>query len=443
MRCGGTPGNKSNIATVAAQGVTSGAQVSDEDPANVRCIVAPDALTKEIISGPDFDLNNEIDLAVEVGQSISTEYDFKVSYTNPDGPPVLIEDTVPAEWQAQLMDNDGGRASAVSANKKGNGKGATKIDWEPDPAGGMIEVWAGTRPKRRNGKYAPTACGALYLNDGAQAFELDPVTLEPKVDEFGERLPPILESNQLCLAAVSDLDGGGLIPDGSGDEDADGLTDLAEACEVGTDPCIADTDGDGVPDGDDACPLEAAVIDADGDGCEDPPALKVFVTSGSYTGDLISEANALTGYSGSDGIEAGDAICNDLAVAANLGGIYKAWLSSSAAVDPESTFSQGTVPYVLTDGTQVASNWADLIDASLSTPINKDENQSTVGFDYVWASTSPLGTFDGLDRDCANWSSVSGDARVGRTDLGSDSRWTEWIHRNCADSSRLYCFEQE
>jgi len=235
-------------------------------------VAVPDSLTKEIISGPDVDGMNGVDVVVEVGQLISTEYDFKVSYTNLDGPPVLIEDTVPAEWNAQLMDDDGSRASVDSANKKGKGKGATKIDWEPEPVGGMITVSADTRQKRRNGKFSPTACGALYLNDGAQAFEIDAVTLEPKVDEFGERLPPILESNQLCLAAVSDLNGGGIVRDGSGDEDADGLTDLAEACEVGTDPCVDDTDGDGVLDGADACPLEAAVIDIGGDGCEDPPA---------------------------------------------------------------------------------------------------------------------------------------------------------------------------
>jgi hypothetical protein len=42
MRCGGTPGNKSNIATADATGANSGTPVSDEDPANVRCIVGPE-----------------------------------------------------------------------------------------------------------------------------------------------------------------------------------------------------------------------------------------------------------------------------------------------------------------------------------------------------------------------------------------------------------------
>ena len=57
------------------------------------------------------------------------------------------------------------------------------------------------------------------------------------------KLPPIVLSNILCLAAVEDLDGGGIVGNGSGDEDGDGLTDLEEACELGTDPCEPDGDG--------------------------------------------------------------------------------------------------------------------------------------------------------------------------------------------------------
>lgn len=229
-------------------------------------------LEKEIISGPDVDFNNEIDLAVEVGQFQTTQYDFEVSYSNPGGPPVLIEDTVPAEWNVMLMDDDGGNATAAPAGKGAPNKSATKIVWEPAPSGGTIKVWAETRQRPgRNVNFAPTSCGVLYLNeDGAAAFEIDPTTGGPFVDMLGDRLPPILESNKLCLTAVSDVNGGGIVPDGSGDEDGDGLSDLTEACDVGTDPCVADTDGDGVLDGVDACPLDKAVIDIDGDGCEDP-----------------------------------------------------------------------------------------------------------------------------------------------------------------------------
>ena len=56
MRCGGTPGNKSNIATVAANGVATGTPVGDDDPANVRCIVgaAIDLLKQVSVNGSPF-----------------------------------------------------------------------------------------------------------------------------------------------------------------------------------------------------------------------------------------------------------------------------------------------------------------------------------------------------------------------------------------------------
>ena len=129
----------------------------------------------------------------------------------------------------------------------------------------MLRVDVETRLNPGHGKrnidfFSPTSCGTLFLNDGALVFEVDEFG-EPLRDPVtGEVLPPIFESNNLCLAAVKDVDGDGVITrDGSGDEDGDGLTDLEEACEIGTDPCVADTDGDGVPDGVDPDPLDPAV----------------------------------------------------------------------------------------------------------------------------------------------------------------------------------------
>ena len=80
-----------------------------------------------------------------------------------------------------------------------------------------------------------------------------------EVDEFGEplrdpvtglKLPPLFSADPLGLAAVEDVNGDGVIArDGSGDEDGDGLTDADEVFNVGTDPCLADTDGGGEDDG--------------------------------------------------------------------------------------------------------------------------------------------------------------------------------------------------
>jgi len=53
--------------------------------------------------------------------------------------------------------------------------------------------------------------------------------------------------------------------DGSGDIDEDTLTDADEVFNLGTNPCIADTDDDTFRDDVDACPLEGG--DVDGSGC--------------------------------------------------------------------------------------------------------------------------------------------------------------------------------
>lgn len=160
-----------------------------------------------------------------------------------------------AHFDGQLVP-DGLNCTIASANKKDNGKSATKVECYTDGNGAEL-FWATTRRhnNKKNTKWRPTSCGALYLNDGAAAYALDE-NGDPLVDENGELLPPIAESNSLCLAAVEDLNGDGLDYSGAGDEDADGSTDYDEACEIGTDPCNPDTDGDGVLDGVDECPLE-------------------------------------------------------------------------------------------------------------------------------------------------------------------------------------------
>ncbi len=217
-------------------------------------------LEKQITSGPDTDTDGLIDVVVEVGQLVTTEYDFDIIYSNPGGPAVLIVDTVPAEWivteiAGSLVDVACGESQTVNDGLGGSvdvfkgGKpdkkcqSATHIQWTPDPSGSTLNVVATTRqsPGKGNDKFAPTSCGALFLNDGAVAFELDPATGEPKRDPTtGELAPPLFESTRLTLVAVEDLNGGGVVPDGSGDEDGDNVTDLQEILD-GTDPCIPDT----------------------------------------------------------------------------------------------------------------------------------------------------------------------------------------------------------
>jgi hypothetical protein len=246
----------------------------------------PGEFTKELTSGPTNGIYpgaGPFDLAVEINKPASTVYDFTITYTLPPGEfDVLVVDTVPAEWEVTLSDDTLG-CVAEQANKGGKpGKSATKITCV-EPNDGSVVVWAETRGHEHNKKatwYRPTSCGALNLNDGAEAYEIDPATGAPFKDAEGNWLPPIETTEGICLAAVMDLTDppNGIDYTGNGDEDGDNFSDWEEACIIESDPCIYDhSDGDGIPDGDDNCPTvdNDDQADADGDGigdvCDDCP----------------------------------------------------------------------------------------------------------------------------------------------------------------------------
>ncbi|MEN8176053.1 MAG: hypothetical protein ABFS23_09835, partial [Pseudomonadota bacterium] len=84
----------------------------------------------------------------------------------------------------------------------------------------------------------------------------------------------------------------------------------------------------------------------------------IFATSERYTGDLVSEAQELS-YSGEDGLEAADYICQYHADEADLKGTYKAVLSSSE-VNANARITTSLGPYRQVTGTPVAENYAAL-----------------------------------------------------------------------------------
>ena len=151
--------------------------------------------------------------------------------------------------------NDPNQLNCVLTHANGKGGSATLADCLTEGAG-MTWFWTMARchDNRKNAKCRPTSCGALYLNHGAEAYEeWEGPNKKGQLSGIGD---PFLVSNSLCLAAVEDINGGGIDYTGNGDEDEDGIPDWAEACEGVTDVCNPDTDGDGVLDGADECPLE-------------------------------------------------------------------------------------------------------------------------------------------------------------------------------------------
>lgn len=153
------------------------------------------------------------------------------------------------------------------------------------------------------------------------------------------------------------------------------------------------------------------------------PYKRVFVTNAAYTGDL-------------GGLAGGDAKCQESANAAQLGGTWRAWLSTST-VDAKDRIPD--VEYRLLDlDTVVATDKADLIDGAVTNNINLDELGVLRATD-VWTGTNNDGT--GHGGNCDDWTSLAPNILLGRND-----QVTTWSNSGqiagCGNSVRLYCFEE-
>jgi hypothetical protein len=162
---------------------------------------------------------------------------------------------------------------------------------------------------------------------------------------------------------------------------------------------------------------------------------KVFLTSTKGTGDL----GTWPGAAGKAGLAAGDAICQNLALASNLAGTFKAWLSDSTTDAKNRLMSNG--PWVRLDGVKVAENKADLTKGALFTSINQSETGAYDSNYGVWSGS----TADGLKtaNTCSNWtdgtSSFSGSSGAAAS---AGSSWSNNASGSfCNSGFALYCFE--
>jgi hypothetical protein len=142
-----------------------------------------------------------------------------------------------------------------------------------------------------------------------------------------------------------------------------------------------------------------------------------------------------------------------LADNANLGGVYKAWLSDGAE-SPSTRFTHNPGPYVLPTGVTVANSWNDLVGGSLLHAINVTEAGGTpptgsagCGTSSVWTDTKEDGTLASGDGTCAGWTDVTGSSSVWGQ-WGATSSWSQACsggnaaEGGCGSTNPLYCFEQ-
>ena len=149
---------------------------------------------------------------------VTTQCTFEIAYTGPTAAKVI--DTVPAEFECLELAASAGTATCSKKGK--SGKAANRIEWDVPAGSSTLTVVIQTVASPGKGHkdpltgervtlFKPTSCGPLTINDGATAFEVDPVTGELVLVEVvdpvtGEiTLEPVVivgPSNSLVVEAV-------------------------------------------------------------------------------------------------------------------------------------------------------------------------------------------------------------------------------------------------
>jgi len=191
----------------------------------------------------------------------------------------------------------------------------------------------------------------------------------------------------------------------------------------GTKIAVGLDNGDGTGIADDGI-LQTGEIDHTNYLCGVGPK-RAFVTSTATQGNM-------------GGLAGADARCQALANAANLPGVYKAWLSDSQA-SPLTRFTHSTLPYIRVDGSQIAADWASLIGSSHSGGISSDEFGTYLSTISIWTGTNDNGS---AASTCNNW--TSNDSMLNGTFGGStySSAWSNTGTHPCDFGTNMYCFEQ-
>lgn len=202
------------------------------------------------------------------------------------------------------------------------------------------------------------------------------------------------------------------------------------------------TGADGTTTGDGASPGDSGQSDAGVDAAPPPPPHLVFVTSLSFTGDLVTEAAA---YATDAGLDAGtasapdggeyavaaDFLCNRVAAAAGRPGTYTALVTAGTDTMASRIPDEGA--WALVDGTPVADSKAELVAGRLRSSIDVDEKGVKRPFDngFVWSA-------GGTSVDCNAWKSAAATGHAGTYGTTGYAAFNN-VTSPCTSTYPLYC----
>ena len=159
---------------------------------------------------------------------------------------------------------------------------------------------------------------------------------------------------------------------------------------------------------------------------EPAPGKRLFVTRGAYPGAI--EIDELRG------VPAADKICNMRAKAAEVGGNWIAWLSTSSTDAIDRVSSLG--PWHFVNGPMVFENHAQLYAEPLYA-LDHDERGDRVYPAQIWT-----GTYAGGKRateTCDDWTATTHTGRFGAD--ATTFAWTDFGFSYCSNPYHLLCIE--
>ena len=196
----------------------------------------------------------------------------------------------------------------------------------------------------------------------------------------------------------------------------------------------------------------SGATDAGKDTAVDPPivpnAKRVFETSGSWNGNLKAEGGGTTGPDGAD------KLCAGAALAASLGGTWKAWIS--AAGDEAADRIADVSPWYLVDkktkvfATKMGLGQGALVPSAAGikvgplVDINMNELGATNSQKNDWTGTQKTGKVSPFAcNGFTNSQSVNGYEGLVGIGISFDvTWWTDSSTNPCNIQNRLICFEQ-
>ena len=230
----------------------------------------------------------------------------------------------------------------------------------------------------------------------------------------------------VALSACNALTGVGDLATGPSEPDPVVGTPIDAGVDGGVDGGVVDAaPSPYYPDA--STPDDAAAEDPDAapqvEAGPDAGVKRVFVTSTTTAANL-------------GGLAGGDLQCSQRAQAVNLGGTWRAWLSTNTIFAVARITGIG--PWYLTTGV-LAVKAGQLPNSTINHSIDRDE-KGALQSGFVWTGTGTNGKF--LDDDCSDWTSNSpgGHASTGDT-KSSSPPWTAAQPASCDQQRRLYCFE--